>query len=698
MKPGVLSSTASPQSSRLTIAISFSSGIRDIKHIASFLGVDKVCSPDYAFCENTAAVAVLVWGRKQNGRRALRFAKAKSLPVWYLEDGFVRSCDSDPHSRRTYSVIIDKIGVYYDSTEPCDMESLLNLADDKFDDLCSEQILSEAAACRRLLVQENITKYNYCKTPVDSHLFGSSMQTLVLVIDQTLNDASVNYGGMSQQSFKRMLDAALAENPKSRVVVRTHPDVVAGLRDGYLLDYARECSVPVSADADNPIVWLKQAARVYVGTSQLGYEALLCGCDVTIFGQPFYAGWGLTDDRNPIEKRVRQRSLDQLFFVSHMAMTNYCNPVNGERWTLRQCLDHVIEQKRQFARNAHAFFCVGITPWKRRYLRRYLRSPDGCVSFGKPQQQMSSTDKSLTWGFRQWVTESTVNPVRVEDGFLRSSGLGSDFVAPSSLVIDMQGMYFDRHRSSDLENLLNTEVCSDEQQARASQLRDMIVSAGLSKYNMPGRDKVSRKTAAAKHAGKTVILIIGQVEDDESIRRGCAQINTNTALCKAVRKKHPGDYLLYKPHPDVESGNRKGAVEARVLTQCIDEVACNISITQVLESSDVCHTMTSLTGFEALLRGKPVVTYGLPFYAGWGLTQDEITCERRTRTRTLDELVYMTLIAYPRYLHVESGEFITAEAQVLYLKEQQLESRVMNTMPRWKTKVENIVKSLRYAA
>ena len=108
--------------------------------------------------------------------------------------------------------------------------------------------------------------------------------------------------------------------------------------------------------------------------------------------------------------------------------------------------------------------------------------------------------------------------------------------------------------------------------------------------------------------------------------------------------------------------------------------------------------MTSLTGFEALLRGKRVVTYGLPFYAGWGLTEDELVCERRTRTRTLDELVYLTLIAYPRYLHVDSGEFITPEVQVRYLATQELNSPLAEKIPRWITKLNNIVKSLRYAA
>ena len=79
-----------------------------------------------------------------------------------------------------------------------------------------------------------------------------------------------------------------------------------------------------------------------------------------------------------------------------------------------------------------------------------------------------------------------------------------------------------------------------------------------------------------------------------------------------------------------------------------------------IEAVDEVHTLTSTVGFEALMRNKPVFTYGLPFYAGWGLTQDWLDCERRTATRTLEELVYAVLIEYPTYLNPKTGEYTTA--------------------------------------
>ena len=76
--------------------------------------------------------------------------------------------------------------------------------------------------------------------------------------------------------------------------------------------------------------------------------------------------------------------------------------------------------------------------------------------------------------------------------------------------------------------------------------------------------------------------------------------------------------------------------------------------------------MTSLTGFDALLRGKKVVTYGQPFYAGWGLTEDRAknatAFERRQRRLTLDELVAGALLHYPIYWDWDLKGYTTCEA------------------------------------
>jgi len=535
--------------------------------------------------------------------------------------------------------LVDEVGVYYDASTPSTIENILNQDDSDFDKQCSKSELAYANECRTLLVDNDICKYNYCQTRIPSVPRKNTSESpspldpasnYILVVDQTLDDASVKFGGMDESSFRRMLDAAIDENPNTPVYVRSHPDVVSGRRKGYLSDYAKTLNVPVIAGFDNPMPWVKNAKRVYVGTSQLGYEALLCDCAVTVFGLPFYAGWGLADERQEITRRVQRRSIDQLFYASHVRLAKYCSPMSGEEWQLHEMLAHIQLQKDNFKRNSQRFHCVGITPWKRRYVQQFLRSPDGSVTFGEPDDT-GDADTLVTWGFRRFSDkkdEAQLPVWRLEDGFLRSAGLGSG------------------------------------------------------------------------SADKLCVLVTGQVEDDESIKRGCAKVTTNAELLRAVRKIRPDAWIVYRPHPDVQAGNRKGAVDPFTEQSCADVVDTESSIITCIEACDELHTMTSLSGFEALLRDKKVVTYGSPFYAGWGLTEDHAITERRCRRRTLDELIYLALVKYPRYVDIESGEFVSAEQMVSAIqrqKEQSLNNNENSWRGRQVSKVVNIVKGLRYA-
>jgi capsular polysaccharide export protein len=698
-------------------AVAFSAGIRNIRHIHRLLDVDAVVSPAAVDQFDGAVSSVLVWGRKSNTAEALRYAENHELRVLYLEDGWIRSSAQQAHSRTSYSLLVDSSGVYYDSRTPSAVEEFLNLDRDAFDRHCTPEQLNYAASCRADIVANDITKYNYCST--SSFLTGD--KPVVLVVDQTRDDASLVYGGMDAERFAMMLQAAQDENPHAEIVVRTHPDVVSGRRKGYLGELATTPGIRLSVGGDNPLALLKQAERIYVGTSQLGFEALLCERPVVVFGQPFYAGWGLTDDRQPVRRRIRQRSIDQLLHASHVHLARYCNPVTGERWQLHQCIEHVKLQRRMFARNARDYYCVGIAPWKRRYISQYLRSPDGTVNFSEPPL-INGTDRQrvVTWGFRRYSTVAHVtanangNDVsgedvsggrgpdgqalvsRIEDGFLRSTGLGSDFNAPASLVIDSRGLYLDPARPSDLEHLLNHHDCAPADIGRAVRLRKLIGSSRVSKYNVGVTGNV-----LTLPADRQVVLVVGQVEDDQSVRRGCDRVASNGSLLAAVRAARPEAWILYKPHPDVVAGNRKGQVSAAIVSACADAVEADTSIVDCIDACDELHTMTSLSGFEALLRGKPVVTYGAPFYSGWGLTEDHQPVARRVRRRTLDELVYMTLIEYPTYVDIETGEFMTPEDLVFTLNSQREMNKNNNKPASWPVrqlgKVVNIGRGLRYA-
>jgi capsular polysaccharide export protein len=190
-------------------------------------------------------------------------------------------------------------------------------------------------------------------------------------------------------------------------------------------------------------------------------------------------------------------------------------------------------------------------------------------------------------------------------------------------------------------------------------LRAAICSAGLTKYNLPG-SPWKRPAEAEK-----VILVTGQVESDASIRFGAGKIRTNLQLLKAVRELHPKAWILYKPHPEVLAGTREQGSDERHTVDWCNELVSDSSFDQLLGEVDEVHVLTSQSGFEALMRGIPVTTYGQPFYAGWGLTTDlemqPAAQARRQRTLSLDELVAGTLISYPTYVSRITNRFTTPE-------------------------------------
>lgn len=300
-------------------------------------------------------------------------------------------------------------------------------------------------------------------------------------------------------------------------------------------------------------------------------------------------------------------------------------------------------------------YALGFRPHWRPALRRFLQGAE-LIFISRPAQARAG-QVVVVWGRRADLTglPDTCRLVRIEDGFLRSVGLGAQFAQPLSWVVDTRGLYYDATAPSDLEYHLNHGEISPRQCQRAEELAAKIVAAGLSKYNV-GQGRWHRPEEKRR-----VILVPGQVESDASLAWGSPEIRTNLALLTRVREANPEAWIVYKPHPDVISGARaKGSEEHQVHRVC-DEIIGNLPITSLLEQVDEVHTLTSLTGFEALLRGLPVTCYGMPFYAGWGLTRDQQHCPRRTRTRNLSELVAATLIEYPLYVSRETGTYITPE-------------------------------------
>jgi len=264
----------------------------------------------------------------------------------------------------------------------------------------------------------------------------------------------------------------------------------------------------------------------------------------------------------------------------------------------------------------------------------------------------------VAWGMTPLPegTPASITVLRIEDGFLRSVGLGVDLVRPLSWVIDRQGMHFAATRPSDLETTLATTDFSPELCRRAAALRTRIVADGITKYNV-GSGRWRRPPGRAP-----VILVPGQVPTDAALSFAALRPTANLALLQAVRAAHPEAYVVYKVHPDVVARMRAEKESLAQVRELSDEVVGDVNMAELLSEVDAVHVLTSLTGFEALLRGVPVTCHGRPFYSGWGLTHDlEAGSNRRQRKLTLDQLVVGALILYPVYLDRSGPGLITPE-------------------------------------
>jgi capsular polysaccharide export protein len=301
-------------------------------------------------------------------------------------------------------------------------------------------------------------------------------------------------------------------------------------------------------------------------------------------------------------------------------------------------------------------YARGFSAYKKPIVRRFFQGSR--IVFDYPADKIPENATLVVWG-RHAVSEQEVaryQIVRLEDGFIRSVGLGADLIAPLSWAMDRRGIYYDATRPSDLEHLLQNHRFEPELLVRTMALRERLVAAGLTKYNVG-----SKAWQPPLGSRRPIILVPGQVESDASLALGAPAICTNIGLLAAVRGANPMAYIIYKPHPDVVAGLRDQGQGEDATTQWCDEVVVDAVMGKLLEQVDQVHTLTSLAGFEALLRGKKVVCYGLPFYAGWGLTHDVLPLARRTRRLALDELVAGALILYPTYISRTTGEFTTPE-------------------------------------
>lgn len=390
-----------------------------------------------------------------------------------------------------------------------------------------------------------------------------------------------------------------------------------------------------------------QAAQIMVGADQdIALVAAILDVPVRVIGTGRY-------------RAIQDAPSRTAWITGELALRQtYRDPWHGHAIGIERAIAILGEWRSMIDRNRNVSGIYGMARWKRATTDALLWDGDRRVRHARsragPGARDAAPGPALAWRSRtspavlHQLDRQNVQVGEIEDGMIRSVGLGVNCIAPLSIVVDPVRAHFDPAGPSTLETMLEHAQLPLALIDRARALRQRIVAAGIGKYGVhPGTSPAACSTSART---RRRVLIVGQVEGDRSVLCGGHGLD-NHALLRRAREDEPGAEVLYKPHPDVEAGHRKGALADDVLRAHGARSVGAVPLVSLFREVDCVHVLTSLAGFEALLHGKPVVTHGVPFYAGWSLTRDlGPVPARRSRARTIDELVAVALLLYPRYL------------------------------------------------
>jgi capsular polysaccharide export protein len=309
--------------------------------LANFLGKEILYAPKKNDLKQLTGI--IAWGINHQAQRPRKIAARFGLPFFTLEEGFLAfltdPCKQDMKKYALLSLICDRTGIYYDARQASDLENLLNHI---YLDSTQKAIADELM---QRILQSNITKFNALSNRLPAYM--QEERERVLVVDQTYNDYSVYCGLANETSFTAMLEAALDENPHAQIVVKIHPKVVEGTKFGYLTHIAKNnASLRFCADYVNPLAMIKKVDKIYTVTSQLGFEALIARKEVHCFGMPFYAGWGLTNDRVTCVRRRRKLNIQELFHGSYVQYPLYLHPERRALCSLDEIIQYLMIQQQ----------------------------------------------------------------------------------------------------------------------------------------------------------------------------------------------------------------------------------------------------------------------------------------------------------------------------------------------------------------
>jgi capsular polysaccharide export protein len=542
-----------------------------------------------------AADHVGVWARAPDGDRGAAVAARTGARLVRIDDAPLRSIRPGRAGEPPLGLLIDARGAHFDPTAPSEIEHLL--ATHPLDDTA---LLDRARGLVDTLSAEDLSKYNIHVPEAAPPAPG-----YVLVVDQPRDDPAARAANGTPARFREMLAHAQIEHPGARILIKSHPQTVGGIRSGHFGPEHEDDRTSLFTAAASPWALLDGAIAVYTFSSQLGLEAILAGHRPRVFGQPFYGGWGLTEDEAPVPRRTRRLTRAQLAAVAYLLAPVWYDPCRDALCPGEEAAHHLAARARAFREDRRGYVATGVPRGRRNALRAFYGTERGVAIESRPERAATRAAAAaaplLVWaGDGQRDTEALdaatarsgtpllrgaegllrapqpaaprpvsllpvwLSPVSLPPVSLLPDSLLPVSLLPVSLAADDLAPPDDPSCESRLERLIaEAEALPGGRLARASRLIERLRAMGSA-----GPDAPALPDLPALPNGRR-LLVAGQAEDGAEIRLGATgPVRSNRALLAAARAAHPDAAILYLPHPDVAAGRGSGAIpeaEARAM-------------------------------------------------------------------------------------------------------------------------------------
>ncbi|MFN4059007.1 MAG: hypothetical protein ACK4HW_12640 [Roseinatronobacter sp.] len=632
--------------------------------------------------KNTRDELIALWGRLPLAYR--RKSLAAGLPVVQVDEGFLRGPELPGRTSLPLSYVVDDLSPYYDGTTQSRLEKMLATYEFEAD----PDLMQSADALIAEMVAKGVGSFSHGIAPRDmSALYGRKSHKRVLVLGHHPEARALLLGNVNNVSNVQALLLARREHPGAQIIFKPHPQYLAQAREACLAEVNEHAHEILVLDLDIPLAAALDGVDHVVTVCSLGgFEAALRGVPVTVLGAPFYAGWGITDDRAAPERRTRRLSVAQVFACAYLRYPVYFDTMSNGALAPATALSIIaagqtIEAEQNQSRAEAAILHIGrklpgdllmqavphqtattISPNDANLntvLARHVADMRGAHPSAMAPVVVQSP---LRASVQDLVAQHPVQVIHLDPGFLFGD-LEQSAPDGLSVLVARLAPHYDGSRVSDLEQLLATyDFDADSPlMERAARLRERLNKAGMGRFHYSDASTLGPVLAAK--SGKRV-LVIGHNPTDLGTAMSNPRGYDNLDLVRLARREHPNAEIIFRPHPAKAKAQDDAIAAIKAAQPDVSVGDWKVPLAEFFQGVDHIVTLASLGGFEAAMRGIPVTTFGTPFYAGWGITDDRAAPARRTRRLTVDQVVAGAYLLYPTYFDPLYKAVTTPEALI----------------------------------